>query len=103
LLPQSTAEVRKGELGIDGGIHSQCHDIFKDGVVLVAGIFQRVTGTIEQCLTCRYAEIGHNPLWRLIFLWIIPNGVWIVVPGILIKFFGKEIIQRLDSGGRKRE
>ena len=57
----------------------------------------------RQFLTCRYAEVGHNPLGRLIFLWIIPNGAWIVIPGILIKQFGAEIMERLDSGGRKRE
>ena len=45
----------------------------------------------------RYAEVGHNTLDRLILLWIIPNGAWIVVPGILTWKFGVEIMQRLDA------
>jgi len=50
-----------------------------------------------------YAEVGHNNLERLIFLWIIPNGAWIVVPGILVKAFGAEIMQRLNSKDLKRQ
>jgi hypothetical protein len=46
----------------------------------------------------RCAEVGHNSLDRLIVLWVIPNGAWIVVPAILMKAFGAEIMQRLDAG-----
>jgi hypothetical protein len=46
---------------------------------------------------CRYAEVGHNSLERLIVLWVIPNGAWIVVPGILTMKFGEEIMQRLGN------
>jgi hypothetical protein len=44
----------------------------------------------------RFAEVGHNSLDRLILLWIIPNGVWIVLPGILVWQFGKEIMGKLE-------
>jgi len=53
--------------------------------------------TSEATLMDRYAEVGHNSLERLIFLWVIPNGAWIVVPGILVKQFGAEIMQRLNA------
>lgn len=32
-----------------------------------------------------YANIGQNSLSRLVFLWIIPNGLWILFP-LLITF-----------------
>jgi len=43
----------------------------------------------------RYAEVGHNSLDRLILLWVIPNGVWIVLPAIMVYQFGGELLQRL--------
>jgi len=50
-----------------------------------------------------YAEVGHNSLERLVFLWIIPNGAWIVFPGILVKQFGAEIMQKLNAKGLKKQ
>ena len=52
--------------------------------------------TSDGTLMDRYAEVGHNSLERLILLWVIPNGAWIVVPAILVKQFGAEIMQRLN-------
>ena len=54
-------------------------------------------------LMIRYAEVGHNSLERLILLWVIPNGAWIVVPGILVKQFGVEVMHRLNSRELKKE
>jgi len=48
-------------------------------------------------LTFRYAEVGHNSLERLILLWVIPNGAWILFPSILVAQFGKEIMARLEN------
>ena len=48
-------------------------------------------------LRYRFAEVGHNSIDRLIFLWVIPNGAWLVVPPILIGKFGAEILQKLDT------
>jgi hypothetical protein len=50
----------------------------------------------------RYAEVGHNSIERLILLWVIPNGAWIVVPGLLVKLFGAEIMDRLNRKDVKR-
>ena len=50
----------------------------------------------------RYAEVGHNSIERLILLWVIPNGAWIVVPGLLVKLFGAEIMDRLNKKDVKR-
>jgi hypothetical protein len=44
----------------------------------------------------------------LIFLWIIPNGAWLVFPLYMLYVFGQEILEGLDTAvtptpkGKKR-
>ena len=38
-----------------------------------------------------FANIGHNSVERLVFLWIIPNGIWIVVPAIVVHVLYAEL------------
>ncbi|CAK7567385.1 MAG: hypothetical protein SEPTF4163_005349 [Sporothrix epigloea] len=42
-----------------------------------------------------FANIGHNDLYSLIVLWIIPNGAWLVLPTYMIYKLGGEIIDAL--------
>jgi len=42
-----------------------------------------------------FENIGHNSLTNLIFLWIIPNGAWLVLPAYIIYVTGSEIVQGL--------
>lgn len=48
-----------------------------------------------------FDNIGHNSVSDLIFLWIIPNGAWLVLPGYILYVTGVEIIQGLTiaAGG----
>ncbi|KAI7850470.1 hypothetical protein BDC45DRAFT_487865 [Circinella umbellata] len=39
---------------------------------------------------------GHNELFDYILLWVIPNGAWIVVPGLIAYVLGKDLVDRLD-------
>ncbi|TKA71666.1 hypothetical protein B0A55_05288 [Friedmanniomyces simplex] len=51
-----------------------------------------------------FDNIGHNDIMSLIFLWIIPNGAWLIFPVYMMYVFGQEILQGLESaagGGRK--
>lgn len=48
-----------------------------------------------------FANIGHNDTLTLIFLWIIPNGLWIVFPSYNIYVLGSEIISSLESAGTR--
>lgn len=54
-----------------------------------------------------WKHVRHNfeePL-RLIVLWILPNGPWIVVPAILGWIIGKEIVEAMctaKGGGREK-
>ncbi|KAG4437038.1 hypothetical protein IFR05_007474 [Cadophora sp. M221] len=48
-----------------------------------------------------FENIGHNSIRDLIFLWIIPNGAWLVLPSYMIYLTGSEILQGLTivAGG----
>ncbi|KAL3423619.1 hypothetical protein PVAG01_05366 [Phlyctema vagabunda] len=48
-----------------------------------------------------FDNIGHNKLIDLIFLWIIPNGAWLILPSYMIYVCGSEILEGLvlASGG----
>ncbi|KAL2128466.1 hypothetical protein VTI74DRAFT_9135 [Chaetomium olivicolor] len=44
-----------------------------------------------------FDNIGQNTPWRLFWLWIIPNGAWIVAPSIFMVYdMGDEIIAGLS-------
>lgn len=45
------------------------------------------------------ANIGHNKFIDLLFLWIIPNGAWLVLPTYMIYVSGAEILQGLTIAG----
>ncbi|KAH6720023.1 hypothetical protein BKA61DRAFT_227795 [Leptodontidium sp. MPI-SDFR-AT-0119] len=42
-----------------------------------------------------FENIGHNSIRDLVFLWIIPNGAWLVLPSYMIYLTGSEILQGL--------
>ncbi|CAM1505145.1 Fc.00g107820.m01.CDS01 [Cosmosporella sp. VM-42] len=42
-----------------------------------------------------FDNIGHNPFIDLIYLWIIPNGAWLVFPAYMVWSIGGEIIDGL--------
>jgi len=46
-----------------------------------------------------FENIGHNSALDLIFLWIIPNGAWLVFPTYMIYLAGSEILQGLTIVG----
>lgn len=44
-----------------------------------------------------FANIGHNKPIDLLFLWIIPNGLWLIFPACMIYVFGSEIMYALET------
>ncbi|KAI1759316.1 hypothetical protein GGR53DRAFT_513905 [Hypoxylon sp. FL1150] len=44
-----------------------------------------------------YEHIGHNSLYDLVVLWIIPNGFWLVFPTYIIYVMWGEIIEGLTT------
>lgn len=47
-----------------------------------------------------FANVGHNDWSRLVLLWIIPNGAWLVLPSWMIYVQGKEILGAMQLAGR---
>jgi hypothetical protein len=66
---------------------------------LFSGLIEALSG---------FDSIGHNSWTNLIFLWIIPNGAWLVFPLYMLYVFGQEILEGLDTAvtptpkGKKR-
>ncbi|CCM00461.1 uncharacterized protein FIBRA_02494 [Fibroporia radiculosa] len=54
---------------------------------------------------CNGCSVGHNSLQDLIVLWVIPNGLWLLVPSIIIWRLGKDIsgALRLADRAAKKE
>ncbi|KAJ5246166.1 hypothetical protein N7468_001149 [Penicillium chermesinum] len=44
-----------------------------------------------------FSNIGHNDALSLVFLWIIPNGLWLVFPSYSIYTLGAEILSSLEQ------
>ncbi|ORX46068.1 hypothetical protein DM01DRAFT_1294125 [Hesseltinella vesiculosa] len=45
---------------------------------------------------------GHNDLQTFIVLWVIPNGLWILVPSMIAIQFGRQLCQRLAQAADKK-
>jgi hypothetical protein len=50
-----------------------------------------------------YRNIGHNDVWSLVVLWIIPNGAWIVLPTYMTYVFGSEVLDGLETASTADE
>ncbi|OAA64382.1 Emopamil-binding protein [Niveomyces insectorum RCEF 264] len=50
-----------------------------------------------------FDNIGHNDLYSLVFLWIIPNGLWLVFPTYVIYQLGGEIVNVLAGASADDE
>ncbi|KAI4724396.1 hypothetical protein E4T49_07857 [Aureobasidium sp. EXF-10728] len=44
-----------------------------------------------------FANIGHNDVSSIFFLWALPNGLWIVLPSYLVYVSAKEILEGLQA------
>ncbi|KLU87242.1 hypothetical protein MAPG_06243 [Magnaporthiopsis poae ATCC 64411] len=80
-------------------------------LVLFSALIMTLSKTILYWLNewwSGFDNIGHNTAWDICFLWVIPNGMWIVFPGYLIYTLGTEILDGLvpssaQTSGLKRE
>ncbi|KAF8629519.1 hypothetical protein AX17_005645 [Amanita inopinata Kibby_2008] len=50
---------------------------------------------------CNFCAVGHNSALTLVALWVIPNGLWIVVPALIVRQLGKDIVESLVKGSVK--
>ncbi|KAF8874409.1 hypothetical protein BD779DRAFT_1566615 [Infundibulicybe gibba] len=49
---------------------------------------------------CGYCAVGHNSLSDLVIYWIIPNGLWIVVPTFILLQLGSDLVESLEAAAR---
>jgi len=45
---------------------------------------------------CGYCAVGHNSFWDLIILWVVPNGLWLVVPAFVVFQLGRDLVDSLN-------
>ncbi|KAM3434763.1 hypothetical protein MY4824_005272 [Beauveria thailandica] len=50
-----------------------------------------------------FDNIGHNDLFSLIFLWIIPNGAWLVGSTWMIYSLGGDILRGIEAASHVKE
>ncbi|KAL2104562.1 hypothetical protein VUR80DRAFT_10255 [Thermomyces stellatus] len=50
-----------------------------------------------------FDNIGHNPPQTLFFLWIIPNGAWLVLPTYMIYAIGSDILDAFALASRTKD
>ena len=51
-----------------------------------------------------FQSVGHNSFLTLFFVWIIPNGAWLVFPAYMLYVFGGELLQGLEiAAGASRK
>ncbi|KAF6752853.1 hypothetical protein DFP72DRAFT_903798 [Ephemerocybe angulata] len=55
---------------------------------------------------CGYCSLGHNSLKDIAVFWILPNGLWIVIPTLITLKLGSDIagvLRKADAGGLKKK
>lgn len=43
-----------------------------------------------------FKHVGHNSISDLVFLYFLPNSIWIVIPFLAVFILGRDLISRLD-------
>ncbi|KAK2732886.1 hypothetical protein FQN57_002452 [Myotisia sp. PD_48] len=74
------------------------------GAVALVVVFSATLMTLSKTVLYHLNEvfsgfnnIGHNDLKTIIFLWMLPNGLWIVFPSIISYVLGKEVVCGLEA------
>ncbi|KAI9692715.1 MAG: hypothetical protein M1820_009420 [Bogoriella megaspora] len=50
-----------------------------------------------------FENIGHNTTPDLIFMWIIPNGLWLIFPAYMTYVYGLEILDGLEPAAESKK
>ncbi|KAH0844164.1 hypothetical protein AYO21_02084 [Fonsecaea monophora] len=75
-------------------------------VVLFSAAVMTLSKTILYWLNeyfSNFANIGHNSLYNLVFLWVIPNGLWLIFPAYMIYLLGKEMVAGMEGTQAEKE
>ncbi|EDQ99861.1 uncharacterized protein LACBIDRAFT_315198 [Laccaria bicolor S238N-H82] len=52
---------------------------------------------------CGYCAVGHNDFKTLFVYWVIPNGLWIVFPILIVAQLGKDLVDSLNLAAKAEE
>ncbi|KAI9679762.1 MAG: hypothetical protein M1817_004776 [Caeruleum heppii] len=61
----------------------------------LATVCKTVLYALNECFSS-FHNIGHNSWTRIIFLWVIPNGLWLILPTFILTLFTAEIVEGLE-------
>ncbi|KAH9964869.1 hypothetical protein BC827DRAFT_1185639 [Russula dissimulans] len=50
---------------------------------------------------CNYCNVGHNDWKALVIYFIIPNGLWLVIPALIMFKLGKDVTLSIDVAARE--
>jgi len=70
------------------------------GFAAVVMTFSKTVLYWAQEYFCGWCSIGHNNMADLLLMWILPNGLWILFPGLIMWKFGKDIGAALHTNAR---
>ncbi|KAH9919464.1 uncharacterized protein BXZ73DRAFT_92065 [Epithele typhae] len=51
---------------------------------------------------CGGCAVGHNDLQTLFIYWIVPNGLWLILPSYIIYVLGKDIVGALNGQSKAK-
>ncbi|KAI5297259.1 vacuolar transporter chaperone [Ascosphaera pollenicola] len=76
----------------------------REGVIALLVIFACSVMTVSKTVLyglveafSNFRDVGHNSPARLILLWLIPNGLWVVFPSYAAYYFASEILNALQT------
>ncbi|KAF2400178.1 hypothetical protein EJ06DRAFT_510154 [Trichodelitschia bisporula] len=104
------AYVYRGHKVADAGVVGR-KLVGRDAALAVTVGFAAAVGTVSKTVLYwlieyfgAYSNIGHNEPWTLFWLWIVPNGLWLLFPAYMIYILGGEIVDGLETAaGRPRK
>ncbi|PFH51585.1 hypothetical protein AMATHDRAFT_58683 [Amanita thiersii Skay4041] len=53
---------------------------------------------------CNYCAVGHNSFLNLVVYWIVPNGLWLAMPSLIVRQLGRDLadgMARASTAGTK--
>ncbi|KAG9987110.1 hypothetical protein KCU78_g20421, partial [Aureobasidium melanogenum] len=97
---QGTGAPDKERVGTPGQSRTVYGKTAAQAVVLLYGVaLMTLSKTVLYWLNeafSGFANIGHNSASDILFLWALPNGLWIILPIYLVYVSAKEILEGLE-------
>jgi len=70
------------------------------GLIAASLTFAKTVLYWAQEYYCNYCAVGHNNTFDLVLMWIIPNGLWLLIPGAIIATLYGDVTKSLRLAAR---